>query len=77
MGLPLDSAICKRCNQGAIETDEHRYWTCPGNRNIPECRATVDLEAAAVRDGKDPPCYWYRGLMPSDLLSSLDNKCSL
>ena len=60
------SPLCPRCGEAA-ETDFHRWWECPANKelstNDPEAFSTR-VVMHAYRYGSEFPCLAARGLLP-------------
>ena len=58
---------CTRCGR-APETDIHRYYQCPANRDIPD-RAVQSTQHLAERACAEHEleCYWLRGIVPVSL----------
>ena len=58
--------ICRRCRQSA-DTDRHRLWQCPANREIqhPAVLESEELCEEAVAQCHEFACFWVRGIIPS------------
>ena len=64
-GMDIDTVTCQRCDQGAAETPLHRYYKCPANDCLANCKNSEPLAQRAIRTAEDQPAVWYRGLIPS------------
>ena len=59
--------VCPRC--GGVETLEHRYFACLGNRRLHEAdpfvakliRVTAYLARVGQAEGFSPQCLWFKG----------------
>ena len=58
-------AICRRCSTDEIETDFHRIWSCPANREIDGIEKSQHLFDEACRHWESCPVFWLRGWIPS------------
>jgi hypothetical protein len=64
------TSTCPRC-QAAEETEKHRYYQCAANDDIDDRRVsgTRSLVARALGEFESWPCFWGRGLVPSEWIA--------
>ena len=68
--LPADEGpLCKRC--GLVEeTEAHRTWECPCNRQL-GLHSSDRIARRAVREHESLPSFWPRGILPSSWLDDI------
>ena len=55
----LANAICRRCSTDEIETDFHRIWSCPANRNIYGIEKSQHLLMKHAATGSRAQCFGF------------------